>query len=84
MLQTELKRVSHVTESIASDGKTIRDTNKEHLGIVDSVKGSGRAMAVLKRREREEAVVFWSAVGFFYSVVAYVLWTRVRIPFLLW
>jgi len=84
MMTSELERVSHVTESIANDGKTIHDTKLEHLGIKDAVRDSRGSLGALKRREREERVVFWSAVVFFYLVVGYILWSRLRIPFLLW
>jgi len=84
MMKSELERVSNVHETIEFDGHKIRSTKVEHLGMKDTVIGAKGSLEMLKRQEREERVVFWSAVCFFYVVVLYVMWTRIRIPFLLW
>ena len=82
MMKTELERVAHVSEAIDADGKTLQSTKDEHYGMKSTVKGAKGSLTMLQIQERKESIVFWSAVSFFYSVVLYVLWTRIRIPFL--
>ena len=84
MMQSELQRVSEVTTTIQDDGKKIKSTKDQHLSMEDGVKGARYTLLWLKVKEKEDSVIFWSAVTFFYLVVLYVMWTRVRIPFLLW
>ena len=84
MMKTELERVAHVSEAIDADGKTIHSTKEEHYGMKGTVKGAKGSLTMLQIQERKESIIFWSAVSFFYTVVLYVLWTRIRIPFLLW
>ena len=84
MMKTELERVAHVSDAIDADGKTLLNTKEEHYEMKGSVKGAKGSLTMLQIQERKESIVFWSAVGFFYTVVLYVLWTRIRIPFLLW
>lgn len=84
MMRSELERVSHVHETIYFDGQKIQSTKREHMEMRDTVKGAKGSLTMLQIQEREEKIVFWSAVCFFYLVVAYVMWTRIRIPFILW
>ena len=83
-MQNELQRVSDVTTTIQDDGKKIKNTKDEHLSMGDGVKGARYALVWLKLKEKEDVIIFWSAVTFFYAVTLYVLWTRIRIPFLMW
>lgn len=83
-MQNELQRVSDVTSVIKDDGKKIQSTKDQHLSMGDGVKNAKFALAWLKVKEKEDVIVFWGAVFFFYGVVLYVIWTRIRIPFLLW
>ena len=84
MMKTELERVAHVSEAIDADGKTLQSTKEEHYGMKGTVKGAKGSLTMLQIQEKKESIVFWSAVSFFYMAVLYVLWTRIRIPFLLW
>ena len=84
MMQNELQRVSDVTNTIQDDGKKIKNTRDEHMSMGDGVKGARYALVWLKMKEKEDVIIFWSAVTFFYAVALYVLWTRIRIPFLMW
>jgi hypothetical protein len=84
MMRSELQRVSDVTSAIQDDGKRIQSIKGEHISMGDGVKGAKYALGWLKLKEKEDVIIFWSSVVFFYIVVLYVMWTRVRIPFLLW
>ena len=84
MMQQELNRISNVSESIDNDGKVLKMTKDEHLGLKGGIKGAKGSLGRLKLKEKEDEIVFWASVGFFYAVVLYVLWTRIRIPFLMW
>jgi hypothetical protein len=84
MMQQELNRISNVSESIDRDGSMLDKTKEEHFGMKGGIKGAKGSIARLKLKENEDTIVFWASVVFFYVVVLYVLWTRIRIPFLLW
>ena len=84
MMQQELDRMSNVTETIDRDGKTLQQTKDEHLDMKGGIKGAKGSFARLKLKDKEDDIIFWSSVVFFYMVVLYVLWTRIRIPFLMW
>jgi hypothetical protein len=84
MMQQELNRISHVTETISQDGIKIKLTAEEHLGMRGGIRGAKGSLSRLKLKEKEDELIFWGSVFFFYMVVFYVLWTRIRIPFFLW
>jgi hypothetical protein len=84
MMQSELQRVSDVSSTIQDDGKKIQNTQDQHKSMGHGVKGAKFALVWLKVKEKEDSIIFWSAVSFFFAVVLYVVWTRIRIPFLLW
>ncbi len=54
------------------------------MGMKGGIQGAKGSFALLKLKEREDEIIFWSSVVFFFTVALYVLWTRIRIPFLLW
>ncbi len=84
MMKQELNRISSVSETIHNDGSMLEKTKSEHFGMKGGIKGAKGSMARLKLKEKEDAIVFWASVIFFYMVAFYVLWSRIRIPFLLW
>lgn len=84
MMRSELERVSHVSNVIHTDGKALEQTRDEQLEINDAGKGAKGSLQRLKLQEKQESMVFWSSVVFFYLVVLYIVWSRIRIPFLLW
>mmetsp|Transcript_6161 Transcript_6161/g.7102 ORF Transcript_6161/g.7102 Transcript_6161/m.7102 type:complete len:140 (+) Transcript_6161:247-666(+) len=84
MMRQELERMSNVTESIQHDGKMLQQTKEEQMGMKGGIQGAKGSFALLKLKEREDEIIFWSSVVFFFIVALYVLWTRIRIPFLLW
>eukprot|EP00979_Chaetoceros_neogracilis_P014344 scaffold4567_cov276-Chaetoceros_neogracile.AAC.27 len=84
MMQQELSRISNVSESINQDGITLNETKGQHMGMKGGIKSAGGSLNRLKLKEKEDEIIFWASVVFFYIAVLYVLWTRIRIPFLLW
>jgi len=84
MMQQELHRISHVSDAISQDGIKLRMTEEEHLSMKGGIRGAKGSLSRLKLKEKEEAIIFWASVVFFYMVALYVLWTRIRIPFILW
>jgi len=84
MMHQELNRLNAVSETIDKDGKILNQTKDEHLGMKGGIQGAKGSLGKLKLKEREDQIIFWSSVIFFYLVVLYVLWTRIRIPFLVW
>jgi protein transport protein SEC20 len=84
MMRHELERVSHVNSAMQDDTHMLEQTRDQHVGMGDVVKGARGALRKLQRQDMQETVVLWSAVAFFYTCALYVLWTRIRIPFLLW
>lgn len=54
------------------------------MGMKGGIKGAKGSLNRLKLKEKEDEIIFWASILFFYFVVLYVLWTRIRIPFLLW
>jgi uncharacterized protein YaaR (DUF327 family) len=84
LLQHELERVSHVTDAIDQDGQVLSQTKSHQRAMKDTVKGAKAALRNLQLQQRKEMLVLTASVAFFYAVVLYVVWTRIRIPFLLW
>jgi hypothetical protein len=84
MMHQELNRLNAVAETIDKDGKILNQTQDEHLGMKGGIQGAKGSLGKLKLKEKEDQIIFWSSVIFFYLVVLYVLWTRIRIPFVLW
>lgn len=84
MMKQELERVSAVTNTIDSDGSMLRVAKEDQKGMTGTVKGARGTLWVLRAQEMRETIVLWCAVAFFYVSALYVLWTRVKIPFLLW
>ena len=84
MMQQELNRISNVSESIVQDGIKLNHTKEQHIGMKGGIKGAKGSLNRLKLKEKEDEIIFWASIVFFYVVVLYVLWTRIRIPFLLW
>ena len=84
LLAQELERVSHVSEAIDEDGKLLQKTKTHQHIMNDTAKDANAALRNLELQQRKETLVLMTAVFFFYAVAFYVLWTRIRIPFLLW
>mmetsp|Transcript_5014 Transcript_5014/g.7066 ORF Transcript_5014/g.7066 Transcript_5014/m.7066 type:complete len:137 (-) Transcript_5014:91-501(-) len=84
MLHQELDRVSSIANAIDQDGRVLGDTKSHHKEMKDDIKGAKGALKGLEREKQKERRILIASIVFFYAVVAYVVWTRIRIPFLLW
>ena len=84
LLQMELERVSHVTDAIDHDGQLLSQTKSHQRQMTSTVKGATAALRNLQLQQRKEQIVLMTSIVFFYTVVFYVIWTRIRIPFLFW
>jgi hypothetical protein len=84
LLQQELERVSHVSEAIDHDGQVLEKTKTHQYTMNDAVKGANAALRNLQLQQRKENLILMTSVFIFYAVAIYVLWTRIRIPFIFW
>lgn len=84
MLNHEIDRVSSISHAIDHDGRVLGETKSHHKEMKDDIKGAKGALRALEREKRKERRLLIAAVAFFYCSAAYVIWSRIRIPFLLW
>jgi len=82
MMQQELERVSTLNTTINDDGALLHDAKEEHVGMGGTMKGAQGAMSKLGRQDIRDAIILRCALVFYWIVVVYVLWTRIKIPFL--
>ena len=82
MMEQELSRVSSLSSAIQDDGALLDDAKSEHVGMGGTMKGARGMLNKLKRQDVRDAFVLRAAVIFYWVVVAYVLWTRIKLPFL--
>ena len=84
MMHSELGRMSHVKDAIQSDENALKNIQEDQMGMGGAVKGAKGALGQMSRQDREEAVVLIVSIIIFALSALYVVWTRIRIPFLLW
>ena len=84
MMHSELGRMSHVKDAIQSDENALKNIQEDQMGMGGAVKGAKGALGQMSRQDREEAVVLTISIIIFCLSALYVVWTRIRIPFLLW
>jgi hypothetical protein len=82
MMEQELSRVSSLSSTIQQDGVLLQDAKSEHVGMGGTMKGAKGILSKLKRQDVRDAVVLRAAVIFYWAVVGYVLWSRIKVPFL--
>ena len=82
MMSAELERVSALNTTIHDDGALLRDAKEEHAGMGGTMKGARKMMGKLGRQDVKDAFILRSAMVFYCAAVVYVLWTRVKLPFL--
>mmetsp|Transcript_11417 Transcript_11417/g.24356 ORF Transcript_11417/g.24356 Transcript_11417/m.24356 type:complete len:126 (-) Transcript_11417:3386-3763(-) len=82
LMSQELDRVSTLNTTIDDDGALLHDAKEEHAGMGGTMKGAKKVMGRLGRQDVRDAVILKCAVGFYWVVVAYVLWSRIKVPFL--
>ena len=84
LLTQELDRVTSLNQTIDEDNSKLLETSSDHTFLVNVVSGARGALRKLKSQDHRDSVVLFSSAIFFYTVVLYVVWTRIRIPYFLW
>ena len=82
LLQSELERVSHLSTTIDDDGALLSKSREEHVGMGGTMKGARGMLRKLGRQDVRDAFILRGAVVFYWVVVVYVLWSRIKVPFL--
>lgn len=82
MMAQELDRVSTLNTTINDDGALLSDAKTEHAGMGGTMKGARSVMKKLGRQDVRDAIVLRCAIIFYWVVVVYVLWSRIKVPFL--
>lgn len=82
MLSQELDRVANLNTTIVDDGALLSETKNEHEGMGGTMKGAKHTMHKLGRQDIRDAFILRMAIVFYWACVSYVLWTRIKIPFL--
>jgi len=81
-MEQELDRVSTLNTTIKDDGALMADAKEEHVGMGGTMKGARSVMQKLGRQDVRDAIVLRCAIVFYWGAVAYVLWSRIKVPFL--
>jgi len=82
MMQQELERVSTLNTTINDDGALLLGAKEEHIGMGGTMKGAKGALNKLGRQDVRDAIFLRCALLFYWIVVVYVLWSRIKVPFL--
>mmetsp|Transcript_45888 Transcript_45888/g.97481 ORF Transcript_45888/g.97481 Transcript_45888/m.97481 type:complete len:141 (+) Transcript_45888:166-588(+) len=82
MMSQELDRATSLNTTINDDGAMLHDAREEHEGMGGTMLGARKVMGRLGRQDVRDAVVLRCAICFYWATVAYVLWTRIKVPFL--
>ena len=82
MMAQELNRVSTLNTTINDDGNLLNTAKDEHTNMGGTMKSTKGVMKRLGRQDVRDAIILRCAIVFYWLVVIYVLWTRIKIPFL--
>ncbi|KAL7548030.1 hypothetical protein ACHAWF_011366 [Thalassiosira exigua] len=82
VLSRELDRVAALDGTIREDGERLRGAREEHAGMGGTMRGARGVMRRLGRQDVRDAVILRCAIAFYWATVAYVLWSRIKVPFL--
>ena len=82
MMAQELNRVSTLNTTINDDGTLLNTAKDEHTNMGGTMKSTKGVMKRLGRQDVRDAIILRCAIVFYWLVVIYVLWTRIKIPFL--
>jgi len=82
MMAQELNRVSTLNTTINDDGTLLNTAKDEHTNMGGTMKSTKGVMKRLGRQDVRDAIILRCAIIFYWLVVIYVLWTRIKIPFL--
>jgi hypothetical protein len=74
--------VSHLSTTIDDDGALLSKSREEHVGMGGTMKGARGMLRKLGRQDVRDAFILRGAVVFYWVVVVYVLWSRIKVPFL--
>lgn len=84
LLSQELDRVNQISTNLESDENVLNETKETGDSLSEVIFGAKGALRSLQNQEQREHVVLMASVVFFYLCVLYVVFSRIRIPFLLW
>ena len=84
LLTNEIQRLGLTNEIITNDSKSIKLINEEYINLSDLSGSARKILGSLKNREVKERVALYCSVGFFVLCCFFVVFSRIRIPFLLW
>ena len=82
MLHQELERVSSLSTAIHDDGALLASAKEEHAGMGGMMRGARGVLKRLGRQDVRDALILRGSVIFYWGAVAYVLWSRIKLPFL--
>ena len=82
MMAQELNRVSTLNTTVNDDGTLLNTAKDEHTNMGGTMKSTKGVMKRLERQDVRDAIILRCAIVFYWLVVIYVLWTRIKIPFL--
>lgn len=82
MMARELERVTALDSTINDDGALLSDAKDEHVGMGGTMRGARGVMRKLGRQDVRDAIILRCAIAFYWCAVAYVLWSRIKVPFL--
>ena len=82
MMEQELNRVSTLNNTITDDGAMLQTARDEHTDMGGTMKGARGLMKRLGRQDVRDAIILRCSIIFYWLVVMYVLWSRIKIPFL--
>ena len=82
MMEQELNRVSTLNNTITDDGALLQTARDEHTDMGGTMKGARGVMKRLGRQDVRDAIILRCSIIFYWLVVMYVLWSRIKIPFL--
>ena len=82
MMSQELSRVSTLNTTITDDGALLSSARTGHEQLGGTMQNSKGVMKKLSRQDVRDAFILKVAVMFYWFVVGYVIWSRIKIPFL--
>ena len=82
IMAQELDRVSTLNTTINDDGALLHDAKKEHTGMGGTMSLARGVMKRLGRQDVRDAIILRCSIIFYWGVVGYVLWSRIKVPFL--
>lgn len=82
LMEQNLERTHEASNVLQSDEHALREAREGQMDLGGTVKGAVGALRALKHQDIQERIYLMCAIGFYCCVVMYVIWTRIRIPFL--